>query len=456
MATAVEDAVAASSVGHPRPLAPFEHLMVADARPGHPMTFFLECVVEGPLHLDRLAEALADASARHPLLRSRVGWLGGRPHWLPPDVEPVLEPVSRRAWRPIDLARESAVRLVVVPLEAGDAGEFRGAIAGAVIHRIVLVAHHAALDGIAAAEFFGDVWAHYDGREPPPFEAGRSRTRSAAPAGAAAEGGFWPFALFRPRPLARRSFAAAPAPAAMATSGHAVPFAHLDLEPVIATRIRGAAAANGWSLNDVVVAAVVRASGRWNELAPGRAGNVRITLPVSLRTTGSRSPARNDIGYAFIDRTPADTADPGRLAAGIAAASRWIVETGAAEEFLRATGGLAARPWLLTAVTRLPVCFSTAVVSTIGDPARRMKAGVPRIDGFDAPGGLVIRAMRGVPPLRPGTRAAICAMTYGGGLSLSCLCSAVRRGDPRAAAREFLRLVAEDLERYADGPGSIA
>jgi hypothetical protein len=42
-------------------LAAFEHLMLADARSGHPMAFFLECEVEGNLCLDRLRVAVTPA-----------------------------------------------------------------------------------------------------------------------------------------------------------------------------------------------------------------------------------------------------------------------------------------------------------------------------------------------------------------------------------------------------------
>lgn len=429
----------AADPAFPRPLAGFEHLMLADARAGHPMMFFLECEVEGPLCLTKLRAAVAAAARRHPLVCSRIAWKGSRPHWLSPDVEPVLELGGPDAWRPLDLNTESGLRLVVVPTGGR--------------HRIVMVAHHAAIDGVAASEFFGDLWAHYDGREPPAFSPGRRRQRSPAAAASltrpGAYSGTWPFVSFRPQPLARvAGFAAAGVPGDLPLEP---PFASHSLDRDLTTAVRGVVAANGWSLNDLVVAAVMRAAGRWNERAGGRAGNVRITLPVSLRPPGSRSPACNELSYAFLDRTPAACRDARHLAAGLAEASRWIVDTDAAREFLTAAAVLSQRPWLLRAITRLPVCFSTAVVSTIGDPSRRMKAGVPKRAGLDAPGDLVIRAIRGVPPLRPGTRAAVGATTYAGELSLTCLCSAVPDGRlSRPAAREFLALVAAEIIAFVD------
>ncbi|MFM7137078.1 MAG: hypothetical protein ACKO1M_08415, partial [Planctomycetota bacterium] len=261
----------------PRPLAAFEHLMLTDARPGHPMTFFLECEVEGPLCMDRLRGAVTAAAGRHPLVRSRVAWRGGHPHWLAPDVEPTIESGGRDAWRPVDIARESGLRLVVMPTGAR--------------HRIVMVAHHAAIDGVAAGEFFGDLWACYDGREPPAFSPGRRRQRSASaalpPSGGGGFRSFWPFIAFRPQPLAR--FAGLAATDGTDDLPSQPPYAWTTLDRDRTTAVRSVVTAHGWSLNDLVVAAVMRAAGRWNERAGRRPGNVRITLPVNLRPTGSRS-----------------------------------------------------------------------------------------------------------------------------------------------------------------------
>lgn len=434
----------AADEAFPRPLAAFEHLMLADARPGHPMTFFLECEVEGPLCLNRLRGAVTAAARRHPLVRSRVAWRGGRPTWLPPDVEPTIESAGPAAWRPIDITAESGLRLVVISTRDR--------------HRIVMVAHHAAIDGVAAAEFFGDLWACYDGREPPPFGPGRRRQPAAAVtrAGSGPLGSTWPFVAFRPRPLAR--FAGFPA--GVDGRDHASlqpPYAWRTLNRDLTTAVRHVVSTNGWSLNDLIVAAVMRAAGRWNERAGAGPGNVRITLPVNLRATGSRRPAANDLGYAFLDRTPGDCADPWPLAAGLAVASRWIVENDAARDFLAAADSLSRRPWLLRAITRLPVCFSTAVVSTIGDPSRRMKAGVPKRDGLDAPGDLVIHGFRGVPPLRPGTHAALATTTYAGELTVTCLCSAVPGGHASGeAAREFVTLVVDEIMSFVEPRGLTA
>jgi len=107
---------------------------------------------------------------------------------------------------------------------------------------------------------------------------------------------------------------------------------------------------------------------------------------------------------------------------------------------------LSKSPLLLKAVTRLPICLSTVIVSNLGDVSRRMRAGVPKIDGRDAPGGLVIRGFRGVPPLRPRTRASVAVLPYAGTTTLSCLCSA--GPNPQAAGQEFLELIRRELQAF--------
>jgi len=414
--------------------------MLTDARPEHPLCFFVECDVEGVLDEDRLRAAVDAAARRHPLVRCRAGWHGWRPHWLEPDVAPPLlwHPTeSDRPWRAPDLAMESGVRLVVLSGDAPDR------------HRVILQVQHAVCDGLAAMEFLGDVWAGYDGIAPPPFSTRRRGDDAVASAPKTTSADIrrdaLAFSRFRPRPLAPLR------------GTHEGPRVARPLDPPYLTRqfdrdttarLRRGANARGVTLNDVVVTATMRAAIEWNERATGEAGNVRINVPVSLRPPGTRQPARNMLGYAFLDRTPGACRDRDHLASSIAAATRWILATNAAAEFLVGLRAVSRVPGLLRLLTRLPVCHATGVVSCAGDPSRRMRSGVGKIDGRDAPGGVVIRGMWGVPPLRPSTRVAIGATTYAGTLALCCTCSAGT--DHRDASARFLDLVQPELEAFAE------
>lgn len=415
--------------------------MLVDARVGHPLCFFVECDVEGVLDEDRLRAALVAASARHPLLCSRVIRRGWRSHWSEPDVAPRLlwrPDGSAAPWRPPNLGVESGVRLVV--LDGPGPGR----------HRVILHVQHAVCDGLAAFEFLGDLWACYDGREPPPFTTPvrpGSTADPTTPATTAADmrRDAAAFSRFRPAPLAplrgRRDGARTPDPLAP-------PYVPRVFDRDLTTRLRRGATRRGISVNDVVVAAVMRAAIAWNEQTAGAPGNVRINVPVSLRPPGSRQPARNVLGYAFLDRTPGECRDREPLAASIATATRWILGTNAAAEFLVGLRPFDRVPGLLRLLTRLPLCHATGVVSCAGDPSRRMRSGVVKVDGLDAPGGVVIRGIWGVPPLRPRTRVAIGATTYAGALALCCTCSA--GPDRHDAASRFLDLVQPELEAFAE------
>lgn len=431
----------------PEPLSPFEHLMLVDARPGHPMCFTSECIVEGELDRARLRLAVDEASRRHPRLCSRVAWIDGRPCWLPPDVSPavVWSPMEevQDAWRAIDLGHESGVRFVVRPL-------------GVRRHGIVMVVHHSACDGIAACEFLGDVWACYHGVTPPPLaatvgsaehgsatiSAGLTKRRSGKEPAVDVLKEAWSFACFRPSPLAwRRTAADDPT-----REPGEPPFATIQLDAQASARLRAAATSRAATLNDVIVAAAMRAAVRWNDRHGRSRGGVRVTLPVSIRPPRRRAPACNGISYAFLDRSRVACADREALLGSLAKASRWILASGVVQGFVETIRFLARHPWMLRAATRAPVCLSTITVSNVGDVSRRMRAGVPTIAGRDAPGGLVIEGFRGVPPLRPQTRAALGVMAYAGTTTISCLCSA--GPDPRAAAERFLEALRDELDHY--------
>jgi hypothetical protein len=411
--------------------------MLVDARPGYPMCFFLECLVRGPLAEARFREAVASAARRHPLVCSRVRVRGGRPCWLPPDVLPevVWHPPAGYPWAAIDISRESGLRLVVLPGAAGR-------------HRVVMQVHHSACDGIAACEYFGDIWAAYAGLEPRGFSPGRPGPATAHPDGSSTAvphrgSATLEFARFMPTPLA----SVAAAPPDRAAVGCQPPYETLQCDAAFTERLRVAAGRQGVSLNDVLVAALMRAAAAWNAAAGRHRSNLRITMPVSLRAVGSREPARNAIGYAFLDRRSADCGAMGPLAASIGAATQWVLDTGAAATFLTALDWLARRPRLLWLVTRLPICCATAVFSNVGDTSRRMRTGAPKVDGCDAPADLVIERFLGVPPLRPRTRAAVGGTTYANALALSCLCAA--SADGRQSAAAFLALIHAELEAFA-------
>lgn len=410
-----------------RPLTPLEHLLLRDQRPGYPMCFFVHCDVEGHLDPQRLRTALLAAAARHPLARSRVRDSCWRPSWHEPDVDPdfvLLRAGAGRAevdaaWAPIDVRRTSGVRMVAIAI-APDAW------------RVVLQIQHSVCDGLAGFEFLGDVWSHYHGADPAPFRTpSRSVARrpvhvapdEAADAGALV-GETARFAGFIPATLARGPVGATP-PAPDAT---ALPYVTRVLCREETSAIKERASAVGATLNDVVVAAVMRSVIAWNASAGRPARRVRVTMPASLKPPGTRAPACIDMGYAFLDRDAPSCVDPRALVRSVAEASRWIQDHRAAAVFLDTLKAIDRFPPAMRLVTRIPFTLSSAVVSNVGNVGPRMKINADRDGAVDLPGGLRLGRVAGVPPLRPGTRLAVGVVLYDGAAALSCLCDTPRLG----------------------------
>ena len=442
----------------PRALTPLEQLLLRDSRPGYPMCFFLACDVVGPLDTGRLKAALGGAAGRHPLLCSRVHDTWWRPAWRLPDTLPELQafplgspiPAGGEAgfpWRPIDLRRTSGVRMVALERARG-------------MWEVVLMIQHAACDGLAGLEFFGDVWSRYHGSEPAPFrtpsrvitrrsDGGKTTPESPsdvapplpveAPSAGDLGGETARFAGFLPARIARGPAALPPsrpegAGRAPLAAGPPLPYHTCGFTAEETATIKQRAAAAGASLNDVAIAAVMRAVAAWNDDAGHPARQIRITMPVSLKAAGTRAPACNDMGYAFLDRTVEPGQDPADLIRSLATASRWIQEHRAAAVFLETLALIDRCPPLLWLLTRLPLPLSTGVVSFVGNVGPRMRANVPRDGGCDLPGGLRIRAVRGVPPIRPGTRLGVGLVIYDGRLQVTTITDSPALG-PAAAAR---------------------
>jgi hypothetical protein len=82
---------------------------------------------------------------------------------------------------------------------------------------------------------------------------------------------------------------------------------------------------------------------------------------------------------------------------------------------VQATGGFG---WLM----RRPVCFTTAVLTNLGDPTRRFVARLPRSGTGLAVGNLVLEQITGVPPVRPLTKAAFSIFNSARNISISLKC----------------------------------
>jgi hypothetical protein len=129
------------------------------------------------------------------------------------------------------------------------------------------------------------------------------------------------------------------------------------------------------TVNDLLVAALIRAVDRWNAAQGQRSGRIRISVPVNDRDHQSRwAGPGNQTRLIRVTAGSRERADPARLLAHVEAQTRAGKQRPAAG--LDATSRLLATGWAPTAVKRLaarlarrvaaPVCTDTALLSNLG------------------------------------------------------------------------------------------
>jgi hypothetical protein len=183
--------------------------------------------------------------------------------------------------------------------------------------------------------------------------------------------------------------------------------------------LRTAAAAEGVTLNDLLLRDLFLVLTQWNA-EHGRRGNMRINLPTSLRGRQDiELPAANVISYAFIDRKLGRRADPVRLLDSLAQETSQIKSQRPGLLFLGGLGfacgirGLV--PWML----RRRRSFATATLSNLGKLWTRSPL---RRGGKLDVGGAVLERMSGAPPIRPLTRAGFAVLDYARQITLTLRC----------------------------------
>ncbi len=143
----------------PLPLTPFEHYMLADDRPDHPMTCVEYLYFEGVLDRLRLERAFEEALRHQPLLRARIaGCVLDRTshlHWIDADASPRIKWTDSieqlRPGPPVDLFAGPGLRL--------------SATDSAAMPTMLLEWHHACCDGIGIHDFVDSLLTAYrDGR----------------------------------------------------------------------------------------------------------------------------------------------------------------------------------------------------------------------------------------------------------------------------------------------------
>jgi hypothetical protein len=300
--------------------------------------------------------------------------------------------------------------------------------------RVLLHFHHACADAVGTFGFIEDLLVGYHNAfgGAPPIEArpleparllgrgeigmgGRSVWRQITDVFAGAREGikfFWQ----RPAPLAAASTEGVPARQLRPS------FVTAFLSAETTRGLRRIASEAGATTNDLLMRELFVMLAQWNEAAGGFSARrrLRILMPQNLREREDyRLPLCNAMSFAFVTRRANWRERPAAFLDSLREETEAVRRGKLSLYFLGALGSIRSAGLLLP-ILRGPFCFATAVLSNLGDPARRFIANLPRVEGGIAAGNLVYRHVLGVPPTRPRTHAVFTVANHGPTMSVTC------------------------------------
>ncbi len=454
----------------PLPLAPFELLMYLDDRPDYPMVFVLECDFSGPICRAHFEEAISRVLDRQPMLTACIQTVRGYPHWVPTDCRP---PViwSTEAAPPLTaenlaicIERESGLRVAVYESKAGARVRWHffhaccDGVAGCIVIGEVLAVYHA----LCAGEDWRQALTAIEPRrlsDRANFRRGRATPLATAPGTSLWS---WKTLLGVAATAVEAMKLACTSPVSIATATDAKlaehpsggsSYAIHSCDESQSKQIHKAAKGIGVSINDLLMASLFKQLARWNRAHKPKSPRdlIRITMPTNLRQLEDRQmPAADVMSYAFLDRRVKECGDVSILAEGLCVATRAIQRENLSRQFVEGIAIAAGHPWLIRAVLRRDSCMSTAVLSTVGDPARRFESRLPRDGRTVVAGELRLEAFYGVPPIRPRTGLSIGTTQYRGCLTIAARADAKAFSTPQLV--DFLAELLNDATQLPAEP----
>lgn len=409
------------------PLSALDEGVLLSERRRWPMLVHLEARLSGRLDRERLRAAVATTLAHHPLLRARAAPASARGRELrweipeQPDVDALLpegdldEHLTGLLAQRLPDAVSPRLRVALAPCPERPGAD-----------RIILIGHHAALDGASLVLVLATIAAAYAGRALP------SAGIAPAPAAAAAGGGSSPGRVLdsaRGVLLAPRadllSFSGAPAPQGYGVTGQQLA---RDLTDALLTR-----RPPGSTVNDLLLAATHLAADRWNRARGAATGLLSVVMPVHADLPESEHPwaVRNSTLQAVTLTRPDQRSTTARLLDAIGAQTAAVKSGGTAAEPSAALGALGALP---VGVRRaLPRVVSAVTRERATATTRLSNLGVADPDRFR---GLEVESLWFSPPCRPPQPMVLGVVTVGGAVTLTA-----RWCRPQVSAEEATALL---------------
>lgn len=409
------------------PLTPFEKLMWLDDREDYPLVFEILLRFEGPIDPDAMRDAWHFALGRHPLLRSTIRPESSELAWHAPAA----------GWGELAVAAAGSGPASVRPrVSLEETGGLAGSLSETTSGwNLRLLFHHACCDGHGARMFLQDLVLAYlvlrgASRHTDPFfraDIANLDRRGAFSTASGLDSAPWLrvyrtllFAIRRPRPVAA---AVVPAVAREGGSDTALGACFHTFPAERVARMNRARQHHGATFNDLAVAMLFNVLGDWQRAhAVAPHSRVRIAVPADLRSReDERMPATNRYTYLFLDRRVEDCGRWGTILADVQRELQGQRQSGRGLDFLNGLRWAARHERLFEWIVRGRSCFSTAVLTNLGDPSWRLRKRLH----VDAEGLMWLDKARCIdiqiqtPPLRPGTRWGFGISEYAGRMMIS-------------------------------------
>ncbi|MEZ6055021.1 MAG: condensation domain-containing protein [Planctomycetaceae bacterium] len=412
----------------PLPLNTIERYVLCEDSKECLWTFVIAAQLRGRLNRDALEQAIEEALERHPLLDSVVEsralrtpvFVPGKDRrcpvkWVQTDDRATVGSLTRHQF---DLSRETGLRVIVISDNDRATVHFEF--------------HHCTTDGIGAIEFICDVLARYANLtsdanlDLPPLDPMLLRQRSVRASLVESAGSWSAFASGLTRetakilgrwtsPLARNRESRCEDREPIGYPG-----SRSRRIPDVLKALRRAAAAHNATVNDLVMASMMRMLHWWNDRQGQDADRqwFRLYIPVNLREPRhDHIPAVNLASCVMLTHRGKSFHDVAGLTRNLSSHIGTLVRLRHEIAWQRVAAVFTIIPGMKAAMGIAPK--STAIVTNVGDLRRRFPVRFPSEDGRCVVGDVILEDLISSAPLRRGNHATLSLSTYAGGLTLN-------------------------------------
>ncbi len=223
----------------------------------------------------------------------------------------------------------------------------------------------------------------------------------------------WHFHVLTPKPIA---------PTTQAAQAPSLDFKMFEIDMDEVDSLRNSMVNRSIQINEWAISCLMIQIQNWQRKNGGNSERIRIMLPIDLRVWDDlRLPACNKIGFAFLVNDSKTTMKADNVVDDVRRQLEWIRKLCIGSDFVRIFEPFSRLGWFVRWMMKRTKCFSTAVVTNLGDVTARQRKGRTESSKQSSAGDLRLLGIYGWPPLRPGTQCGIGICRYDKKLSLSAV-----------------------------------